>query len=108
MSDEDRLILKNMKERRYRTYAVRGNETIEDIMDARNITWSEVENLNPDTDLDNLKSREIIKLPAQKYSAHEQHEMQGTFGSPKVFHLGSVLMDSLLAGIASPGFQNQY
>ena len=99
MSAEDKLILKNMKERRYRTYAVRGHETIEDIMEARDIEWSEVEALNPELDLDNLQSREIIKLPAHKYSSHEQYEMQGAFGSPRTFHVGSLLMNSLLAGM---------
>lgn len=98
MSEGDRLILKNMIERKYRTYAVQGHETIEDIMQARQLEWSEVEGLNPGTDLDDLKPREIIKLPAHKYSAHEQYEMQGTFGSPQAFHVGSVLMNSVLAG----------
>ena len=98
MSEGDRLILKNMIERKYRTYAVQRHETIEDIMEARQLELSEVEALNPGTDLDDLKAREIIKLPAQKYSAHEQYEMQGTLGSPQAFHIGSVLMNSVLAG----------
>lgn len=98
MSEGDRLILKNMIERKYRTYAVQGHETIEDIIEARQIGWAEVEALNPDTDLDDLKARDIIKLPANKFSAHEQHEMQGAFGSPQTFHIGSVLMNSVLAG----------
>ena len=103
MSEGDRLILKNMIERKYRTYAVQGHETIEDIMQARQLEMSEVEALNPGTDLDDLKAREIIKLPVHKYSAHEQYEMQGTFGSPQAFHIGSVLMNSVLAGkLANP------
>ena len=98
MSEEDKLVLKNMKERRYRTYAVRRHETIEDIIEARQLGWSEVEALNPGTDLDNLTAREIIKLPAHKYSAHEQYEMQGSLGSSQTFHIGSLLMNSLFAG----------
>lgn len=100
MSEDDRLILKHMKERRYRTYAVQRHETIEDIIEARQIEWSEVENLNPGSDLDNLKAREIIKLPAHKYSAHEQYEMQGSLGSSQAFHVGSLLTNSLAAGSA--------
>lgn len=100
MSEQDRLVLKNMMERKYRTYAVRGHESIDDIIEARQLTLSEVEALNPGTDLDDLKPREIIKLPAHKYSAHEEYEMQGSLGSSQTFHLGSLLMNSLFAGVA--------
>lgn len=104
MSEADRLVLKNMMERKYRTYAVRGHESIEDIMEARQMEWSEVEALNPGTDLENLKPREIIKLPAHKYSAHEEYEMQGSLGSSQTFHVGSVLMNTLLAGKSFPHY----
>jgi len=60
---------------------------------------SEVEQLNPDSDLDNLSHREIIKLPVDKYSAHEQYEMQGTFGAPAFFRPASLFMNSLLVGV---------
>lgn len=100
VSDTDRLVLHNMKTRRYRTYAAKQNESIDDIISARNITREEVKGLNPDVDLGNLADHEIIKLPAHKYSPHEQHEMQGTLGGPEALTPGSWLANTLTAGVA--------
>jgi len=99
MSKQDRHVLNNMMDRSYRTYVVRRHEAIEDIIEPRDIRLSEVEQLNPDSDLDNLSHREIIKLPVDKYSAHEQYEMQGTFGAPAFFRPASLFMNSLLVGV---------
>lgn len=99
MSKQDRQVLSNMMERQYRTYVVRRHEAIEDIIEPRDIDLSEVEQLNPGTDLDDLSHQEIIKLPVDKYSAREQYEMQGTFGAPAIFRPGSLFMNSLLVGV---------
>ena len=57
LSAQDRAVLDSMKSRRYRTYAVKRNETIEDIIGSRGIELEEVEDLNPETDLDSLAGR---------------------------------------------------
>jgi hypothetical protein len=61
-----------------------------------------VEALNPGTDLDSLSHQEIIKLPVDKYSAHEQYQLLGTLGTPAVFRPGSIIMNSLLIGAPPP------
>lgn len=99
LSKQDHAVLSNMEERNYRTYPVQGHEAIEDIIGPRDIELSEVEALNPGTDLDSLSHQEIIKLPVDKYSAHEQYQLLGTLGTPAVFRPGSIIMNSLLIGV---------
>lgn len=99
VSDSDRMVLANMKARRYRTYAVKRNESILDIIDSRNIAREEVDALNPEVDLENMAEHEIIKLPAHKYSPYEQHEMHGTLGDPQTLSPGGWLTNTLIAGL---------
>ena len=47
LSAQDRAVLDSMKSRRYRTYVVKRNETIEDVIGSRGIELEEVEDLKP-------------------------------------------------------------
>lgn len=80
LSHDDRLILENMTSRSYRTYAVKEGESIDGIISSRGISREEVDELNPGSDLDSLAARVVIKLPAHKYSAREEHELHGGLG----------------------------
>ena len=55
LSAREKEILHNLSQREYRTYPVKRHETIEDIASQRDLEVSEVEELNPDLDLDELQ-----------------------------------------------------
>ena len=56
LSSRDREILAGIGPATYRTYPVREGEVLQDIMEKRNITGSEMEALNPGVNLDRLES----------------------------------------------------
>ena len=56
LSSRDREILAGIGPSTYRTYPVREGEALQDIMEKRNITRSEMDALNPGIDLDHLSS----------------------------------------------------
>ena len=56
LSLRDREILAGIGPATYRTYPVREGEVLQDIMEKRNITRSEMEALNPGINLDKLES----------------------------------------------------
>lgn len=91
-------ILDNMKARRYRTYAAKSSESIQEILESRQISREEFESLNPEVDPDNLADHEIIKLPAHKYSPHEQLEMHGSLGRPQTFSLSNWVVNGFIIG----------
>lgn len=56
LSSRDREILAGIGPATYRTYPVREGEVLQDIMEKRNITRTEMEALNPGVNLDKLSS----------------------------------------------------
>ena len=60
----DREILAGIGPATYRTYPVREGEVLQDVMEKRNITRTEMEALNPGVDLDKLSSEWLDKMPA--------------------------------------------
>lgn len=90
-----------MISRSYRTYAVKEGETIDTIIESRRISMEEVDKLNPGSDLDNLAPREIIKLPAHRYSAHEEYESHGLLGN-RILKPGGWFANTLIAGCPLP------
>lgn len=56
LSSRDREILAGIGPATYRTYPVREGEVLQDIMEKRNITRTEMEALNPGINLDKLSS----------------------------------------------------
>lgn len=56
LSSRDRAILAGIGPATYRTYPVREGEVLQDIMEKRNITKTEMEALNPGVNLDKLSS----------------------------------------------------
>ena len=97
-SHDDRLILENMTSRSYRTYAVKEGESIDGIISSRGISREEVDELNPGSDLDSLAARVVIKLPAHKYSAREEHELHGGLGL-HTLRPGTWFSNTVIAGI---------
>lgn len=59
LSARDREILAGIGPATYRTYPVREGEKLQDIIEKRDISRSEMEALNPGVDLDNLDSKQI-------------------------------------------------
>lgn len=74
LSSRDREILAGIGPATYRTYPVREGEVLQDIMEKRNITRTEMEALNPGINLDKLSSEWQIGSkscwPQQQWRSH--------------------------------------
>ncbi|CAD7699000.1 unnamed protein product [Ostreobium quekettii] len=84
LSDRDKEIIQGIGWR-YRTYPVRAGESIEAITSKRGITMAEIEKLNPDVDTKKLKTNQVLKLPANKYTVREREMLMGVAGVPTEF-----------------------
>eukprot|EP00210_Caulerpa_lentillifera_P008629 g8232.t1 len=69
----------------YRTYPVRKDETIDDIITKRHITMDEMKQLNPDVDLDKIKENMVLKLPVGKYTVRETEMLMGALKMPSEY-----------------------
>lgn len=80
LSSRDREILAGIGPATYRTYPVREGEVLQDIMEKRNITRTEMEALNPGINLDKLSSEWQIGSkscwPQQQWRSH--YRMNGS------------------------------
>lgn len=100
LSSRDREILAGIGPATYRTYPVREGEALQDIMEKRNITRSEMDALNPGIDLDHLSTDQVLKLPAGKYTVREREMMTGSGVLPtEFFHVGSALGKTVLIAL---------
>ncbi|KAK9845429.1 hypothetical protein WJX81_006262 [Elliptochloris bilobata] len=105
LSFRDKEILAGIGSGNYRTYPVRENETIADIISKRNITRAEVDALNQGVNLNKLGENQLIKLPAGKYTVREREMLTGTAGAPSEYFMpGNPFSNSLIlvlvAGVA--------
>jgi len=104
LSDRDKEIIQGIGWR-YRTYPVRAGESIEAITSKRGITTAEIEKLNPDVDTKKLKTNQVLKLPASKYTVREREMLMGAAGVPTEFFQskGFTVSASVLAVVAVVG-----
>ncbi|KAK9903974.1 hypothetical protein WJX75_001634 [Coccomyxa subellipsoidea] len=87
LSSRDKEILAGIGPRTYRTYPVRAGENIKDIISKRDITRVEVDQLNPEVNLDKLTAAQVIKLPAGKYTVREREMLSGVAGAPESYFM---------------------
>jgi len=100
LSARDREILAGIGPATYRTYPVREGEKLQDIIEKRDISRSEMEALNPGVDLDNLDKLQVLKLPAGKYTVREREMMTGSGLVPaEFFHASSALSKTVLIAL---------
>mmetsp|Transcript_1258 Transcript_1258/g.2928 ORF Transcript_1258/g.2928 Transcript_1258/m.2928 type:complete len:253 (+) Transcript_1258:193-951(+) len=60
-----------------RVYPTRKGETIMDIISGRNITFEEVQKINPGVNLGTFNNGEKLRLPPGKYTTREKEMLQG-------------------------------
>lgn len=104
LSDRDKEIISGIGWQ-YRTYPVRKGETIEDITSKRGITMAEMERLNPDVNMQKLKTNQILKMPSGKYTVREREMLMGVAGVPSEFFQskGFAVSASVFAVVAVVG-----
>lgn len=85
LSERDKEIFGGIVTGEARLYPVREGETLEDILGKRGITMKEFTALNPDINVNNIESKQIIKLPSDKYTIREQEMLAGSGIMPMEF-----------------------
>lgn len=105
LSERDKEIISGIGWLSYRTYPVRKGEKIEDITSKRGITMDEMERLNPDVNLQKLKTNQILKMPSGKYTVREREMLMGVAGVPSEFFQskGFTVSASVFAVVAVVG-----
>lgn len=84
LSDMDKGIIQEI-DRRYRAYPMRAGESIEAITSKRGTTAAEIEKLKPDVGTKKLKTNQVLKLPASKYTVREREMLMGVARVPTEF-----------------------
>eukprot|EP00891_Asterochloris_glomerata_P003591 jgi/Astpho2/3591/Aster-06888 len=103
LSDRDHDILAGIGPTTYRTYPVREGEVLSDIILKRNISREEMEALNPGVNLDKLTARQVIKLPAGKYTVREREMLTGSGLVPADFFTAGSSLSKAVIGFVFVG-----